>query len=145
MKAIPQTQTSSADLIASCVLALEMKQKQKQKQQSSSTGSRDVDACMDGGGANTAQRWVNRACWMGRQWIPAASSTQQITQHQHHPHPYLGGHQPVMAVGHHLCLASASSATTYCRISRMPTNRTPLSRTGAHGDSCCWARCCLFA
>jgi mRNA deadenylase 3'-5' endonuclease subunit Ccr4 len=62
--------------------------KQKQKQQSSSTGSCDVD---DGGGANTAQRWVNRACWMGRQWIPAASSTQQITQHQHHPHPYLGG------------------------------------------------------
>jgi len=68
MKAIPQTQTSSADLIASCVLALEMKQ--KQKQQSSSTGSRDVD---DGGGANTAQRWVNRACWMGRQWIPSAT------------------------------------------------------------------------
>ena len=52
----------------------------------------------------------------------------------------LGGHQPVMAVGHHLCLASVSSATTYCRISRMPTNRTP--RTGTHGDSCCWARCC---
>ena len=57
------TQTSSADLIASCVLALEMKQ--KQKQQSFSTGSRDVDACMNGGGANTAQRWMNRACWMG--------------------------------------------------------------------------------
>jgi len=133
MKAIPQIQTSSADLIASCVLALEM----KQKQQFSSTGSRDVDACMDGGGANTAWRWVNRACWMGRQWIPAASST-QITQHQHHPHPYLGG-------GHHLCLASASSATTYCRISRMPTNRTSLSRTGTHGDSCCCARCCTYS
>ena len=28
---------------------------------------------------------------MGRQRIPAASSTQQITQHQNHPHPYLGG------------------------------------------------------
>ena len=92
MKAIQQTQTNSADLIASCVLALEMKQKQKQ-QSSYSAGSRDVDACMDGGGANTdaAQRWVNRACWMGRQWIPTASSTQQINQHQHHPHHYLGG------------------------------------------------------
>ena len=88
MKAIPQTQTSSADLIASCVLALEMKQKQKQ-QSSYSTGSRDVDACMDGGCANTdaAQRWINRACWMGRQWIPTASSTQQINQHQHHDPP----------------------------------------------------------
>ena len=73
MKAIPQTQTSSADLIAPCVLALEMKQ--KQKHQSSSAGSRDVDACMDGGGANTAQRWVNRACWMGRQWIKLSRSS----------------------------------------------------------------------
>ena len=100
MKTIPQTPSSSADLIASCVLALEMKQQQQQQQQqSSSVGSGDGDTNKDGGdgddtsAAAAAQRWTDRghsACWMGRQWIPSLSFEQRNQQHHpsHHlPHP----------------------------------------------------------